>query len=586
MAIQNLTPLAASAASLPQPDSPFSPQFSPSTPEFGFHPGLPSRSKSNSNSVSHSRDRLQPPSANTAQHFFATVVQSNRSLLPLFIPVVTWMLKRDLLVTLHLHVRVVASVGVKKKCRADNERERAERLAKWSEKNARFQPPARHTRREKDGSESRGGRNRGPPLAEEVIIEDEGDVDEGAPPTLEEESGDGDGDPDLAKPSSFEGSPNWFSLSPREARRRTRRLPSTSSSREHDGPYMSRRRSSARDHLGSASRRRGRVADDVISENPFYESGGEDGEEDDVEGDDIEDEEDDSEDEDDENVPSIIPDPGRATPKERRWLTKMSEGKTSWVAKRFEAQVALISFFFSPSNFRYRINQYFDGKCTDDEILYHADISRRQLREVLHHYDEFVSPFFHSSISTFLFPVMTRARSPVHHYYLSVAFLGTSVRRIRTWRCQTHSKRVHMDNQGTMVSIPPTTNPDYLIATPWTWTLCSIPVPRDSLTDVVPLSESPPFEFRSSLHPFSFVIAPRAHSSTSTTTGLWLPFPLFLLVRSSHTHLRTPFPFAVTVVLAPVLAYRPAVSAPKCRRCRHKAEAERYLPVSTSREGP
>jgi hypothetical protein len=89
------------------------------------------------------------------------------------------------------------------------------------------------------------------------------------------------------------------------------------------------------DHLGSASRGRSRVVEDVISENPFYESG----EEDDVDGDDVEDEED-SEDEDDPNVPSIIPDPGRATPKERRWLTKMSEGKSSWIAKRFEAQVS------------------------------------------------------------------------------------------------------------------------------------------------------------------------------------------------------------------------------------------------------
>lgn len=38
-----------------------------------------------------------------------------------------------------------------------------------------------------------------------------------------------------------------------------------------------------------------------------------------------------------------------------------------------------------------RINQYFDGKSTDDEILYRAEISRKQLREVLHHYEEYVS---------------------------------------------------------------------------------------------------------------------------------------------------------------------------------------------------
>lgn len=239
------------------------------------------------------------------------------------------MLKRDLLVILHLHVRVVASVEVKKKCSEDIERERAERVVKWSSKNARFQPPARH---------------RSSALAEEAIVEVEGGAHERTPRAREEETGDGDGDPDLVKPSSFEGSPNWFSLSPREARRRTRRLPSTSSSRalsnEYEGPFMSRRRSSARDHLGDVSRGRSRVVEDVIAENPFYESGEEDDGDDDVEGDYAEDDEN-SEDEDDENAPSIIRDPGRATPKERRWLTKMSEGKSSWITKRFEAQVPL-----------------------------------------------------------------------------------------------------------------------------------------------------------------------------------------------------------------------------------------------------
>lgn len=41
-----------------------------------------------------------------------------------------------------------------------------------------------------------------------------------------------------------------------------------------------------------------------------------------------------------------------------------------------------------------RINQYFDGKKTDDEILFRAEISRKQLREVLHHYDEYVCILF------------------------------------------------------------------------------------------------------------------------------------------------------------------------------------------------
>lgn len=249
------------------------------------------------------------------------------------------MLKRDLLVTLHLHVRVFASVEIKKVCREDVEREKAERIAKWSEKNARFQPPVRHTRREKNPSDGLGGRGTGLVLAEEVIEEDEGNADEEAPQVPGEEAGDGDVDLNTLKPGSFEGSPNWVSLSPREARRRTRRLPSTSSSRalsnEHEGPYMSRRRSSTRDRLGNPSRVQSRVLEDAISENPFYESGEENDGEDDIEGDDVEHDED-SDDDDDPNVPSIIPDPGRATPRERRWLTKMSEGKSSWITKRFE----------------------------------------------------------------------------------------------------------------------------------------------------------------------------------------------------------------------------------------------------------
>lgn len=243
------------------------------------------------------------------------------------------MLKRDLLVTLHLHVRVVASVEIKRICWEDVEREKAE-------KNNRFQPPLRHIRHEKNPSDSLARRNTGLALAGEIVGEDEGHVDDNTLPV----SGGGDVDPNAFKPESFEGSPNWFSLSPREARRRTRRLPSTSSSRalsnEHDGPYMSRRRSSARDRLGSASRGRNRVFEDAISENPFIESGEEDDAEHDIEGDDIEgddiEHDQDSDDEDDPNAPSIIFDPGRATPKERRWLTKMSEGKSLWIAKRFE----------------------------------------------------------------------------------------------------------------------------------------------------------------------------------------------------------------------------------------------------------
>lgn len=40
-----------------------------------------------------------------------------------------------------------------------------------------------------------------------------------------------------------------------------------------------------------------------------------------------------------------------------------------------------------------RINQWFDGRRTDDEILFRAEISRKELREILHYYEEYVSGF-------------------------------------------------------------------------------------------------------------------------------------------------------------------------------------------------
>ncbi|KAH9957403.1 nitrogen permease regulator of amino acid transport activity 3-domain-containing protein [Russula dissimulans] len=83
---------------------------------------------------------------------------------------------------------------------------------------------------------------------------------------------------------------------------------------------------------------------------------------------------------DDNNETSILADPGRATLVQRQWLQAMSEGKDETVARRFD-----------------QINQYFDGKCTDEEILFRAEISRRQLREVLHVYDEYLQTFLHPS---------------------------------------------------------------------------------------------------------------------------------------------------------------------------------------------
>ena len=53
-----------------------------------------------------SRDFIREErTVSTENHFFATVVKS-KDLIPLYKDVVVWMLRRDLLVVLHLHIRI------------------------------------------------------------------------------------------------------------------------------------------------------------------------------------------------------------------------------------------------------------------------------------------------------------------------------------------------------------------------------------------------------------------------------------------------------------------------------------------------
>ncbi|CAE6383966.1 unnamed protein product [Rhizoctonia solani] len=69
----------------------------------------------------------------------------------------------------------------------------------------------------------------------------------------------------------------------------------------------------------------------------------------------------------------IIAEPAEATQLEMRWMEAMVEGKDPKISQRF-----------------HRIRKYFDGKVTADEILYREDITRRELREVIHHFDTYV----------------------------------------------------------------------------------------------------------------------------------------------------------------------------------------------------
>ncbi|KAH9944851.1 nitrogen permease regulator of amino acid transport activity 3-domain-containing protein [Amylocystis lapponica] len=228
-----------------------------------------------------------------AHHFYATVVPGKEQL-PLYHDVVLWLLRRDLLLTVHLRIRIVATEELKERVRREWEAAQAHR--------ARAQ-----------------GRARGEPRSVG------GEMASGSSPAA-----------------------NWFSMSPKSARRHTRELSAARRAGAGTPPNLAERvREEDEEDWGSED------TEDVRWEDWYH------GEEANL-------------------YASMISDPARATPLERRWLAAMSEGKDASIARRFE-----------------QINQYFDGKCTDDEILFRAEISRKQLREVLHHYEEFLETFLH-----------------------------------------------------------------------------------------------------------------------------------------------------------------------------------------------
>ncbi|KAG7089698.1 hypothetical protein E1B28_011353 [Marasmius oreades] len=236
---------------------------------------------------------ISTASANQAgNHFFASVVQT-KDLIPIYHEVVVWMLKRDMLVTLHLRIRIVATTELKARVRSA----RQKLIAKQK------------TRRRSEGHKADRG--------------------------------------------SYKGGTTWLNLPSPLTERPIHRVPSVDSTHSELSELV----------IESEQ--------DDYSENEEY-----------VEGLESSDGREDSgwETADDERFSSIISDPGRATPLQRRWLSAMSVGKDLHIARRFEL-----------------LNQYFDGRRTDDEILYKAEVTRRQLREVLHHYDEYLQTFLHPS---------------------------------------------------------------------------------------------------------------------------------------------------------------------------------------------
>ncbi|PFH52906.1 hypothetical protein AMATHDRAFT_55736, partial [Amanita thiersii Skay4041] len=247
----------------------------------------------------------------TDSHFFASVVKSKEHI-PMYYDVIHWMLKRDLLITLHLRIRLVATQELKARVRQRREEAFVNRKFHRNKGNS---PNSQHR-------------------LEELDL-----------------------DTTYMTAQSLSNFP-WLSLSPKSARRYTRRLSSTEAKQialsgitsQEDYEWYNGR------YQAYATFEEEEECESSLDENSGWESS------------------------EDSLSPSIIEDPGRATPLQRRWLSSMSEGKDPLVAKRFAV-----------------LNQYFDGKKTDDEILYRAEISRKQLREVLHHYEEYVQTFLHPS---------------------------------------------------------------------------------------------------------------------------------------------------------------------------------------------
>ncbi|KAI0749756.1 nitrogen permease regulator of amino acid transport activity 3-domain-containing protein [Daedaleopsis nitida] len=267
-----------------------------------------------------------------ANHFYATVVRS-KELIPLYFDVVLWMLKHDLLIRLHLRIRIIATPELKKRVR-----KRWEEHVMRKRSRSRARSISRSRERANGGSERGRGRGRGRGNAD--------DEDEKGGPVLE--------------PVSESRSVDyWVSLSPKTAREHTRRRDSEEAGDKADSDEEAQdrdRRERDREKTDEYDEEFLSSSADEGKWDEYYQSGGND------------------------NIASMIRDPARATPLERRWLAGMSEGKDPHIVRRFE-----------------RIHQYFDGKCSDDEILYRAEISRKILREVIHHYEEYLQTFLHPS---------------------------------------------------------------------------------------------------------------------------------------------------------------------------------------------
>jgi hypothetical protein len=173
--------------------------------------------------------------------------------------VVLWMLKRDMLITLHLRVRVVATRALKIRVRIARDQARARKAGSSMD-------------RERSG------------LRQELEVDDtDGSIALGIP---------------------------WLALSPKSARRHSRRQSNESLKSEMSELIIKE----DEDEDGDYGRR---TTDEDTSSGLDDQGSGWDTSEDFF-------------------GPTMISDPGRATPLQRRWLSAMSDGKEPLLAKRFQ----------------------------------------------------------------------------------------------------------------------------------------------------------------------------------------------------------------------------------------------------------
>jgi hypothetical protein len=195
----------------------------------------------------------------------------SKELLPVYHDIVHWMLERDLVMTLHIRIRLVATRELKTRVR-HRRQQNLMRKSTWSRK----------------------GYGTNTQRLEELDLDTSYMITQ---PT-----------------SSFP----WLPPSPKAARKYTRRISSAENGRELGV-------------LDLDSRLRGKFKDQV-----FFDDEDEDG------ASSLDGAESGWESSEDSLVPTVIEDPGRATPLQRRWLSAMSEGKEPQIAKRFSLCVTYL----------------------------------------------------------------------------------------------------------------------------------------------------------------------------------------------------------------------------------------------------